>query len=110
MISEYVLFTTLIFYPGTNSTPDTVADRLVPIKRSYATHEECLTELKARIADHKLITGSPGLRPNTTDGVVCKVKAIDYPYTEAVDLEWRAKYKRELAETLRSREILNNTR
>lgn len=110
MISEYVLFATLIFYPGNNSTPDTTADRIMSIRRSYATYDECLAGLKSRVADHILITGSPGLRPNTADGVVCKLMDIEFSYTEAVDLEWRAKYKKIQEEGIRSREILNNTR
>jgi hypothetical protein len=91
MITAYVLHAVIVFWPASNSQP--VEDRILPIKLSFDTQEECTAALRARIAAHMERTGVPSVRKEQSYGRMCLPLQIAAPYTEEDD-------RQNLAQTL----------
>jgi len=79
MITEYVLFAVITFLPGTSTQ---FSDRMLPLKLSFSTADECLNALKMHIDVHRAETGAGEVRRENIQGAVCMPVAISRHYTE----------------------------
>ena len=52
MINAFVIYAQIIFWPSSAIGGQPIADRVLPIKASYDTQEQCNQALRERIAAH----------------------------------------------------------
>lgn len=69
MITAFVIYGTVAFWPANDAQP--IEQRLLPMRMTFDTQEECTSTLRRRIAEHIAATGVLSVRQDTTKAILC---------------------------------------
>lgn len=107
MINAFVIYAQIVFWPSSSLGGEPMVDRILPIKASYASQEECNTALREKIQAHIERTGVKSVRKELTTGDLCVPRMLAAHYTEADDAAYAQMIRGAVSGQAQGRSVLN---
>ena len=107
MINAFVIYAQIVFWPSSALGGQPFVDRVLPIKASFDTQEECNQVLRERIAAHIARTGVASVRKELTTGELCQPRMIRAHYTAEDDEEYRRMVTNAMSGQTQGRGVIN---
>jgi hypothetical protein len=107
MISAFVIYANIVFWPSSMLGGEPMADRILPIKASYETQDQCAAALREKIQAHIDRTGVKSVRKELTTGDLCVPRMLAAHYTEADDAAYAQMIRGAVSGQAQGRGVLN---